>query len=90
MQPLIARTPTRPMATVAAVRPSREKDWPRVRSPGSTHDQKSRSPTPPATNTAVSSSRPCGRISPQNSGPCPCRVMIEPTIARFATFWNSR
>jgi len=34
-----------------------------------THDQNSRNPTPPATNTAVSSSRPCGRISPKNSAP---------------------
>ena len=34
--------------------------------PGSTHDQKSRSPTPAATKTAVSSSSPCGRMRPKN------------------------
>ena len=90
MHPLTASTPTSPSATVAAVRPSRANDWARVRSPGSTHDQNSRSPTPPATKTAVSSRSPCGRIRPQNSAARPCRVMIEPMTARFAMFWKSR
>ena len=63
-QPLTASTPTRPSATVPAVRPSRANDCERVRSPGSTHDQNSRSPTPAATKTAVSS-----RARAAGSGP---------------------
>ena len=90
MMPLMKSTTTSPRATVPAVRPSRAIDWPRVRSPGAIHDQKSRRPTPPATNTAVSSSSPCGLISPQKWPPWSCRIMIEPMIARLATFWKSR
>ena len=63
-------------ADAAAPRPARSR-WrspcaPRRRrpaagsaGPGSTHDQNSRSPTAAATNTAVSSSSPCGRIRPK-------------------------
>ena len=51
------------------------------RRPGSTQDQNSRSPTPAATNTAVSSSRPCGRIRPKNSAPRSCWIISAPITA---------
>ena len=89
MTPLTSSTTTRPSATVPAVRPSRASAWERDRSPGSTHDQNSRKPTPPATKTAVSSSRPWGRISPQKSSPRSCRIMIDPMIARLAMLSKS-
>ena len=89
MTPLRARTATSPRAIVPAVRPSWASDWARVSDPGSIQDQKSRSPTPPATKTAVSSSSPCGRISPQKCPAWSWRVMIEPMIARLAMFWKS-
>ena len=89
MTPLTSSTSTRPSATVPAVRPSRASAWVRDRSPGSTQDQNSRKPTPPATKTAVSSRRPWGRISPQNSSPRSWRIMIEPMIARLAMLSKS-
>ena len=76
-------------ATVPAVRPSRATDCARVRPPGSTQDQKSRRPTPPATKTAVSSSMPCGRIRPQKWPPWWWRIMIDPITARFSMLLNS-
>ena len=62
----------------------------RVSAPGSTQDQNSLSPTPAATKTAVSSSSPCGSSSPQKCPPWSWRIMIEPRMATFAMFWNSR
>ncbi len=56
---------------------------------GRTQAQNSRSPTPAATKTAVSSSSPCGRISPKNSSARSCRIMIDPTTARFRMFCQS-
>src|SRR5665648_749526 len=63
ISPDTASTPTRPIATVKRDRPSSERACPRGRPPGSIMLQKIFRPAPPATKTAVSSSRPCGRIS---------------------------
>jgi len=90
MIPETMSTATSPSTTVPAVRPSRAIDWDRVSSPGSTQDQNSRNPTPPATNTAVSSSSPCGRISPQKWAPWSARCMIDPMSAIRAMLENNR
>jgi hypothetical protein len=48
-------------------------------------------PAAPAMNTAVSSSRPCGRISPQNFGNAPATEnspAANPTLAAFCTRMN--
>ena len=66
MTPEMNNTTTKPSATDMAARPSRAMAVIRVCGPGSIQAQNMRSPTPAATNTAVSSSRPCGRIRPKN------------------------
>ena len=90
MTPLTSSTSTSPRATATALRPSCATDCPRVRGPGSTQDQNSRSPTPAATKTAVSSSRPCGRISPKNSEPRSCWIISAPMTATLRTLVSSR
>ena len=67
ISPDTASTTISPSAIVMVARPSvGERIRPTAR-PGSTTVQPSRSPAPDATKTAVSSSMPCGRISPKNS-----------------------
>ncbi len=90
MTPLTSSTRTSPRATAAALRPSWATDCIRVRGPGSTQDQKSRSPTPAATNTAVSSRMPCGRISPKNSDPRPWSIISAPITATLRMLDHSR
>ena len=80
MSPDTASTPTRPIATVNSARASsRERPAARARGPGSIHVQKIRRPAAPATNTAVSSSRPCGAMSWRNTSRCPCAAIMPPT-----------
>ena len=66
---------TSPNETEAADLPSSARASARLRGPGSTTVQPSLSPTPAAMKSAVSSSIPCGRISPKNSAPRPAAIM---------------
>ena len=75
------------MATAA--RPSCARATLRGRGPGSNHCQPSRMPAPAATNTAVSSSSPCGAIRPKNTSPRPLATISPPTIPTLMAFWAS-
>ncbi|SKZ20233.1 Uncharacterised protein [Mycobacteroides abscessus subsp. abscessus] len=77
---------TNPIPMAMAVRPASASESERLRSPGATQDQKMRSPTPAATNRHVSSSSPCGVISPKKRSARPWLIMIEPVTARLRIF----
>ena len=59
---------TSPSDVPSAARPSAPRACTRDRGPGSTQAQKSRSPTPAATNRQVSSSSPCGEMKAEEEG----------------------
>ncbi len=87
--PETSSTPASPSAIPAVTRPCRANARPRVPAPGSIHVQPSRSPAPAATNTAVSSSRPWGTISPRKRPSRPFAARMPPTTATLTTFWSS-
>lgn len=78
MSPETASTPTSPIATVNSARPSSASARARGRRPGSTQVQNRRSPAAPATNTAVSSSRPCGAMRDRKMSSRPSSAIIPP------------
>ena len=72
-----------------ASRPAAASAWERGSGPGSTQDQPIRSPTPAATNTAVSSSSPCGLIRPKNTSARPLPTIRPPISPTFAAFCSN-
>ena len=87
--PEISSSTATPSAIPAVVRPCRARDSERVSGPGSIQDHPSRSPAPAATNTAVSSSRPCGVIRPKKRSARPLAARIPPESPTLTTFWSS-
>ncbi len=73
-----------PRASAPAAWPSSASACDRLRGPGSIHDQPSRRPAPAATNTQVSSSSPCGRISPKNRSSRPSAAIRPPAMPTFS------
>ncbi len=78
--PEISSQTASPRAIAPSARPSVASACDRVRRPGAIHDQPSRRPAPAATKIKVSSSSPCGRISPKNTSLRPAAIM-KPAIA---------
>jgi hypothetical protein len=83
MTPEISSTQTSPSAIATTVRPCLARASPRVRPPGSTTVQPSRSPVPAATKTAVSSSSPCGVMSPKKTSPRPAATIRPAATPRL-------
>ena len=90
ISPDTASTPTRPRATVNNARPSSARARPRGRGPGSTIVQNSRSPAAPETNTAVSSSSPCGLISCRNMSSRPYAAIRPPAAPTFTALLSRK
>ena len=84
--PETARVAARPSASAPAAWPSSASACDRVRGPGSIQAQPSRSPAPAATKTQVSSSRPCGRISPKNTSSRPPAAISPPDTPTLSAF----
>ena len=89
MMPLTSSTATRPSATVPAVRPSRASDWRAGQAPRL--DPRPEQPQPDAAGDEDRGQleQAVREDQPPEGRARPCRVMIEPMIARLATFWNS-
>ena len=88
--PLTRSTTASPSATPAAVRPAAATARPRGSGPGSITVQPKRRPTPAATHTQVSSSRPCGVIRPKKRSSRPAEAIRPPTRAMLNAFCQSR
>jgi hypothetical protein len=86
MIPETRSTAVMPMVREMMARPSSARTWARGRRPGAITRQPRRMPAPAARNTAVSSNRPCGVISPKKSAPLPAWIMSPPMIPTFAAF----
>ena len=80
-----------PSATSIADRPASASARPACAAGrGAIHAQPIRSPTPAATKTAVSSSSPCGVISPKKTSARPLAIITPPTRPTFSAFCHSR
>ena len=90
IRPATRKAATSPSTMTTDRRPSSASASVRVRSPGSMMTQPSRSPAPPAITTAVSSSRPWGRMSPKNRGSSPAAAKTPAACPTAAPLNTSR
>ena len=88
MKPATTKQATRPITMTTERSPASLSAAARVRSPGAMIAHDSCSPAPPATRIDAISSRPWGRISPQNWGPSPAWCMTAPITPTLSPLLN--